>query len=126
MLQSTIVSAAIPVSDIARAREWYKAKLGLEPTLDEGDILEYECAGGTWFFLFVSAGTSRGDFTQLAFEVGDIDRAVQELQANGVTFEAYGEPASIVLATPIGRDAWFKDSEGNLLNVFQRSEPQTK
>jgi catechol 2,3-dioxygenase-like lactoylglutathione lyase family enzyme len=121
MLQSATVTAAVPVQDIARAREFYETKLGLSPTLNEGDILEYECGNGTWFFLFVSAGHSVGAFTQVAFEVDDIDAAVDRLKANGIVFEAYGEPGSVIVQTPIGRDAWFKDSEGNLLNVFQRS-----
>jgi hypothetical protein len=46
------------------------------------------------------------------------------LQAKGVEFEMYDtptkEPGGIVARTPTGRDAWFKDSEGNLLNLFQR------
>lgn len=121
MLRRAIVTAAVPVADIARARDFYANKLGLTPTLDEGDVLEYECGKGTWFFLFVSGGKSAGEFTQLAFEVDDLDAAVKLLQGNGVVFEAYGDPASVVGQTPIGRDAWFKDSEGNLLNVFQRT-----
>ena len=95
----------------------------MTPTLDEGDILEYRCGRDTWFFLFVSGGSSRGDFTQLAFEVENIDAAVRDLEARGVVFERYGEPGTVIVPTPIGRDAWFKDSEGNLLNVFERSAP---
>ena len=121
MLQSAIVSAAVPVQDIRRARQFYETSLGLKPALDEGDILEFECGKGSWFFLFVSTGRSVGDFTQLAFEVDDLDAAVDQLQRKGIVFEAYGEGGAIIVPTPIGRDAWFKDSEGNLLNVFQRS-----
>jgi predicted enzyme related to lactoylglutathione lyase len=121
LLQRAIVTAAVPVEDMARAREFYTTKLGLTPTLDEGDILEYECGKGTWFFLFVSTGRSAGEFTQLAFEVDDLDTAVDQLKANGIVFEAYGEAGGAIVPTPIGRDAWFKDSEGNLLNVFQRT-----
>jgi predicted enzyme related to lactoylglutathione lyase len=121
LLQRAIVTAAVPVQDISRARHFYASRLGLTPTLDEGDILEYECGKGTWFFLFVSAGRSAGAFTQLAFEVDDLDAAVDQLKAKGIVFEAYGEGGGIIVPTPIGRDAWFKDSEGNLLNVFQRT-----
>ena len=76
MLQRAIVTAAVPVLDMARAREFYATKLGLLPTLDEGDILEFECGKGTWFFLFVSGGHSAGEFTQVAFEVDGLDAVV--------------------------------------------------
>jgi hypothetical protein len=72
----------------------------------------------------VSGGRSSGAFTQLAFEVDNLDWIPHRFfrpRARSLTYDTpTKEPGGIVVSTPIGRDAWFKDSEGNLLNLFQR------
>ena len=70
----------------------------------------------------------------MAWEVDDLDPVVSELSDRGVVFEEYDLPG---LTTHQGiaqvdgnypskggvgeRAAWFKDSEGNLLGVGQRT-----
>lgn len=56
----------------------------------------------------------------VALEVNDIDAGVDRLKANGIVFDVYCEPGSIIVPTPFGRDAYLKDSEGDVLNFFQR------
>ena len=126
MLSKARVGTALPAKDMERARAFYKEKLDLSPTREDSDGLFYECGGGTGFFLFTSSGESRGDFTQLGFEVDDVRKEVAELKEHGVEFEHYDMPGLKTdddgIAT-IGDTmaAWFKDSEGNMIAVNQMS-----
>jgi catechol 2,3-dioxygenase-like lactoylglutathione lyase family enzyme len=130
MLQESHVAARIPVQDLERARRFYSEKLGLEPVDERPGGLLYRCASGE-FSLFASAGASTGSFTQLAFQVDDIEATVVDLRGRGVVFEEYDFPG---LTTVNGiadiegqypskgraeRGAWFRDSEGNLIGVGQ-------
>ena len=129
-LSDARVEARIPVQDLDRARRWYAEKLGLEPAEEREGGLRYECASGQ-FCLFASAGASDGTFSQLAFNVDDIEAEIAELRARGVVFEEYDVPG---LRTVDGiadidgnypskgtreRGAWFRDSEGNMLGMGQ-------
>ena len=128
MLQGARVAARIPAQDLARARRFYSEKLGLEPVDERPGGLLYRCASGE-FSLFASAGASDGSFTQLAFEVDDIEATVADLRNRGVVFEEYDFPglttvdeiADIEGQYPskgrAERGAWFRDSEGNLIGM---------
>ena len=123
------VATRLPAQDLDRARRFYSERLGLEPVDERPGGLLYRC-GGAEFVLFRSTGTSPGTFTQLAFEVDDIETAVSELRRRGVLFEDVDVPG---LRTKGGiaeiegnypskgargeRGAWFRDSEGNLLGI---------
>ncbi|WP_306188256.1 MULTISPECIES: VOC family protein [unclassified Streptomyces] len=123
------VAARLPAQDLDRARRFYAEKLGLEPEDERPGGLLYRCSGVD-FVVFRSAGASPGTFTQMAFEVDDIEVVVAELRRRGVVFEEVGTPG---LRTRDGiadiegnypskgargeRGAWFRDSEGNLLGV---------
>ena len=59
------------------------AKLGLVPSEERPGGLLYRCAAGA-FAVFQSAGASSGSFTQMAWEVDDIEAVVAELRARAV------------------------------------------
>ena len=119
----------LPAQDLERARRFYSEKLGLEPAEERPGGLLYRTAGGD-FALFASAGASSGEFTQMGWEVDDIEATVAELKERGVEFEEYDIPG---LETVDGlahvegnypskggkgeRAVWFRDSEGNLLGI---------
>jgi len=81
------------------------------------------------FALFASAGASPGTFTQMAWEVEDIEITVADLRARGVIFEDVDVPGlrTVNGIAEIGgnypskgsgeRAAWFRDSEGNMLGI---------
>jgi len=131
MLEHGHVATRLPAEDLARARRYYRDKLGLEPAEERPGGLLYRCASGE-FALFESAGAASGTFTQMAWQVEDIAATVATLRARGVVFEEYDIPG---LSTVEGvaeiagnypskgsageRGAWFKDSEGNLLAIGQ-------
>jgi catechol 2,3-dioxygenase-like lactoylglutathione lyase family enzyme len=123
------VATRLPAQDLDRARRFYAEQLGLEPVDERPGGLLYRC-GGTDFALFRSAGASPGTFTQMGWEVDDIDTVVTQLQQRGVVFEEVDLPgfrtqngiADIDGNYPSKnargeRAAWFRDSEGNLLGI---------
>jgi catechol 2,3-dioxygenase-like lactoylglutathione lyase family enzyme len=131
MLESSEVATRLPAQDLDRARAFYVEKLGLEPTEERPGGLIYRCAGGE-FALFESSGASSGAFSQMAWQVDDIEAAVALLKARGLAFEDYNLPGLTTvggIAEVSGnypskggvgeRAAWFKDSEGNLLAIGQ-------
>ena len=125
------VATRLPAQDLDRARRFYSERLGLEPVDERPGGLLYRC-GGTDFALFQSTGASPGTFTQMGWEVADLEQVVAELRRRGVVFEEVDMPG---LRTKEGiaeidgnypskgargeRGAWFRDSEGNLLGIGQ-------
>ncbi len=125
MLESATSHAVIAVTDVERAKKFYGDTLRLRVKDERSDGVTYESEGGSWFLVYPSqfAGTSQS--TCMAFEVADLDIAVKELREAGVTFEEYDMPG---LKTVDGiaeiqgeRGAWFKDPDGNILSLGQRT-----
>jgi catechol 2,3-dioxygenase-like lactoylglutathione lyase family enzyme len=125
------VATRLPAQDLDRARRFYADKLGLEPVDERPGGLLYRC-GGTDFVVFRSTGVSPGTFTQMGWEVDDVEAAVAQLRRRGVEFEEVDVPgfrtrdgiAEIEGNYPSKgargeRGAWFRDSEGNLLGIGQ-------
>jgi predicted enzyme related to lactoylglutathione lyase len=125
VLTDANVQAALPCSDFERAKGFYKESLGISPTDEDPDGAYYACAEGSGFFLFPSAGVASGTHTQVGFQVADIEAEVAELKSMGVKFEEYDMPqlktVNGIAMLGTERGAWFKDSEGNLLALFQRA-----
>lgn len=126
MLSDSPIFTILPAGDRDRARAFYSEKLGLEPSqVQPNGDLEYE-TGGIRFYVTRSVGRSPGDFTQASWVVGDIDAAVTKFRSRGVTFEEYDLPElgmktekGITPVPELGRAAYFKDSESNLLGMIQ-------
>ncbi|MEA2433651.1 MAG: hypothetical protein QOG54_1108 [Actinomycetota bacterium] len=118
------VGAALPAQDLERAKSFYADKLGLKPTEETAGEAQYEIEGSR-FGVFKTFGKPSGDHTQMAIEVDDVSSSVAELRQNGVVFEEYDLPGfkSVdgIVDLEGERAAWFKDSEGNLIAVAQRS-----
>lgn len=125
------VATRLPTQDLDRARRFYSERLGLEPVDERPGGLLYRC-GEAEFVLFQSRGASPGTFTQMAWQVDDIESVVAELKRRGVVFEEVDVPgfrtrdgiAEIEGNYPSKgargeRGAWFRDSEGNLLGIGQ-------
>jgi predicted enzyme related to lactoylglutathione lyase len=124
MLNDSPIFTILPSGDRDRAKAFYSEKLGLNPSqVQPNGDLEYE-TGGIRFYVTKSVGKSPGEFTQASWVVENIDAAVAELRSRGVTFEEYDLPEmktidGIAVVPELGRAAYFKDSEGNLLGMIQ-------
>jgi catechol 2,3-dioxygenase-like lactoylglutathione lyase family enzyme len=123
--KAKVARATIPASDLDRARAFYSDKLGLELS-DETDPtgLIYSLPNGGSILVFKSSGQASGTHTQLGFDVDDVEAEIAELKTRGVRFEEYDSPGfktvNGIATIEGGKGGWFKDSEGNLLSVFQR------
>ena len=123
MLNDAEVYAVLPASDLARARGFYKDKLGLEPTEERGDGLIYQSKGGAKVLLYETQFAGTAQNTALSWATNDLDSEMADLRSRGVTFEDYDFPGlkteNGVATYEQGRGAWFKDSEGNVLSVTE-------
>jgi catechol 2,3-dioxygenase-like lactoylglutathione lyase family enzyme len=132
MFRNAKVASRLPAQDLERARRFYAEKLGMEPAEERPGGLLYTFPNGE-FALFASTGGSSGTFTQMGFEVDDLDDTVAEMKRRGVVFEEVDVPGlktTDSIADVEGnypskggkgeRAAWFRDSEGNMLGIGQR------
>ena len=125
MLNDSKVEANIPASDLQRARDFYADKLGLTPSAEHGgEALAYRTAGGTAFNIYRTEYAGQAGHTIAQWHVDDIEAQVRDLKAKGVAFETYDMPGvqwdgEIAEIPGMGRAAWFKDSEGNIMCVDQ-------
>jgi catechol 2,3-dioxygenase-like lactoylglutathione lyase family enzyme len=118
------VSAMLAAADLGRARDWYRHKLGFEnPAEYAGDVLGYRSGEG-WFEVYRTqfAGTAKN--TVGAWNVKDLRAEMAALRDRGVVFEDYdfGEIKTVdgLMTDPGGGlNAWFTDSEGNILALVQ-------
>ena len=116
--------AKLPVKDIERAKRFYAEKLGLTPLRETSPgHFQYQC-GGVMFLLFPSQGRASGDHDQMGWMVDDLEGLVSELKGKGVAFEMFPALPGDTWNGEIAnngrrRAAWFRDSEGNLLNLVQ-------
>jgi catechol 2,3-dioxygenase-like lactoylglutathione lyase family enzyme len=118
------VRTSIAVSDIARAAEFYEAKLGLprgEEQSDESRI--YACGGDTSLHVYESpAHAGKAPATLATWYVEDLEEVVDELSSTGVAFQRYDDPALKTDEKGIyelgdGRVAWFSDPDGNTFAI---------
>ena len=112
---------AVPDTDAARA--FYTDVLGVEVS-EEHDLLFLQLGGGTPTVVYPKPDHVPATYTVLNFPVDDIESAVDDLTAKGVTFERYE-------GTPMETDekgifrgggpliAWFTDPAGNILSVLE-------
>ena len=125
MLTTSRVEANIPAADLGRARAFYADTLGLTPTTETAGVaLAYETERGTAFNIYETAFAGQAGHTIAQWHVDDIESEVRDLKAKGVTFEVYDMPGvrwdgEIASLEGLGRAAWFKDSEGNIMCIDQ-------
>ena len=121
MFTNTEAFSGFAVDDVARAREFYGETLGIE-TSEEYGLMTLHIAGGRDTLVYPKPDHTPATYTILNFPVDDIDAAVDELSARGVTFERYegaGQDERGIFRGEGPLIAWFKDPAGNVLSVLQ-------
>jgi catechol 2,3-dioxygenase-like lactoylglutathione lyase family enzyme len=122
MLCDCHVYPTLPASDMARARQFYEQTLGFEPSLVTPGGVMYD-AHGSRFFIYPTQASGGNQATYMAFEVDDLRKMVDELRTRGVKFQEYDLPdfktENGLVDTPDGPGAWLKDTEGNIIALFQ-------
>ena len=124
MLADHTIELSLPASDIARAKAFYRDKLGLKPTEELPDGGAFYESGGRRFLLYPSTFAGSNQATAGGWAVDDVEATVGELRSNGVVFEEYDfdelKTEDGIATTAEGlKAAWFKDSEGNILGIYE-------
>ena len=125
MLPDTDAIANLAVKDLTRAKEFYEDVLGFEPVGREGGELIVYRSGKTTFNVYRSKEAGTNKATAVTWMVGDkVHDVVQALKVKGVTFEHYDLPGlKLERDVHVGygmQVAWFKDPDGNILNIVSR------
>jgi catechol 2,3-dioxygenase-like lactoylglutathione lyase family enzyme len=114
------------VPDIDAARSFYRDTLGLEVADADMGQLSLTLPGGGWVLVYPKPDHAPASYTILNLEVSDIDAAVRDLTARGVTMtcEDGFEQDELGIARGIeggyGPDiAWFTDPAGNIVSVLE-------
>ena len=127
-LAETMIAGVVRAESYDRAKKFYTEVLGLKPGMEfpgPGGGGMFEGAGGTMVMVYERPGLQAPENTVLGFGVAAdrFDALMAELRSSGVVFEEYDVP-EMDLKTVDGvaemggmKSAWFKDSEGNILNL---------
>ena len=122
MLAHNDLIAFIATTHPDQAEQFYSELLGLYLMEDSPFALVYD-AHGTMLRIQKVETISKTAYTQLGWQVGDIQEAVKKLQERGIHFERYQSFAQDehgIWTTPEGNKiAWFTDPDGNLLSLTE-------
>ncbi|SDZ13255.1 VOC family protein [Herbiconiux ginsengi] len=125
MLTTKHAFSGFSVDDIEAARVFYGETLGFDVKLNGMGILEITLPGGAAAIAYPKDDHVPATFTILNFAVDDIDVAVDELTAAGVTMERYeGMPhdeKGVLRGKAANRGpdiVWFLDPSGNILSAL--------
>ncbi len=86
MFENTKAFSGFSVDDVPRARTFYGETLGLKVTEEHG-MPTLHIAGDRGTLVYPKPDHAPATFTILNFPVDDVDHAVEELGARGVSFE---------------------------------------
>jgi len=128
-IDTTKAYSSFATKDIEATRRFYGDKLGIDATsLYDGQLLELKLRDGVRVLVYPKDDFQPASYTVLNFPVSDIDRAVDDLSRQGITFERYEgfdqDAKGIARGDGNGPDiAWFKDPAGNILAVHSDEPP---
>ena len=126
MFERTNAIPNLAVRDLAIARRFYGETLGLAETESEGDDFVSYRSGDSDLLVYKSDYAGTNQAPAVTWQVDDVDSTVRELQAKGVRFEHYDLPDTKQEGdVHVGhgmRVAWFKDPDGNILNIASKPE----
>jgi catechol 2,3-dioxygenase-like lactoylglutathione lyase family enzyme len=123
VLADAMVVTTVAVTDLDRAKRFFREQLGL-PLLEEAPFaLRFGAGKGTQFS--VRRGQPNVGQTVAHFEVDDIVAVVTELTSHGVAFQEYEAPKTVDFIAQVGpaRGAWFTDPDGNVFGLREGPVP---
>jgi catechol 2,3-dioxygenase-like lactoylglutathione lyase family enzyme len=125
MLGNKDAAANIAVRDLETAKGFYQDTLGLAQVGVEGQEAIVFKSGNSTVIVYRSQYAGTNQATAVTWVVGkELEDVVQQLKAKGVAFEHYDMPG-VTLEGDIHvagdmKVAWFKDPDGNILNIASR------
>lgn len=117
------VMAMVAVKDLAKGKEFYGDTLGLKQSKEIEGVVTYK-SGNSVLVVYQAPTAGTNQATCAGWMVADIKATVSELKEKGVTFEHYDMPGmewdgDIASWGTTGKAAWFKDPDGNTLDLNQ-------
>ncbi len=125
MLSDINAIATVAVKDLKAAAGFYGGTLELEEVSREGqEVITYRC-GSSVLNVYRSEHAGTNHATAVTWALGEgIKEMVRALKTKGVVFEHYDMPDMRLDGDVyVGGDlqvAWFKDPDGNILNLASR------
>lgn len=125
MLGNRNAVANLAVKDLATAKKFYEGTLGLTVAATEGEEVIVYQSGASKLNVYRSRYAGTNQATAVTWAVGDeLETIVRELARKGVRFEHYDMPGMTregdVHVQGDMKVAWFKDPDGNILNVINQ------
>jgi catechol 2,3-dioxygenase-like lactoylglutathione lyase family enzyme len=122
MLGDKDAVANLAVKDLKTAKKFYEDTLGLKQVGAEGQELIVFKSGNSTINVYRSQYAGTNQATAVTWAVGkELEDVVRALKAKGVTFEHYDLPGMTrkgdVHVAGAMKVAWFKDPDGNILNI---------
>jgi catechol 2,3-dioxygenase-like lactoylglutathione lyase family enzyme len=125
MLADSPAFSGFSVNDLESARRFYTDTLGLRvaDVPEMGGLLRLHLGSGADVLVYAKDDHTPASFTVLNFPVPDVEQAVDQLVARGVTFERYENPPTDekgIMRAGGPLIAWFTDPAGNVFSVMQQ------
>ena len=121
MLGDRDAVANLAVKNVQDAKKFYEGTLGLKQVDAEGSELIVFKSGNTVVNVYESKEAGTNKATAVTWAVDNVESEVSALKAKGVKFEHYDMPGmqrqGDVHVSGDMRVAWFKDPDGNILNI---------
>ena len=120
------MAGVLRADDFNRAKKFYSEVLGLKegPSTAPGTAM-FEAGAGTMVMIYERPGMPAPESTTLGFAIpaDAFDMVAADLRAKGVVFDDIDLPdmgiktVDGVVEMEGSKAAWFKDSEGNIVNI---------
>ena len=127
MLADHPIDPMVLATDLARAREFYGDRIGLELLIENDDFLTFRCGGDSRLVVTRSASGTSEPQTKASWRVRDLAAEVAELRSRGVEIEEYDEPwlktTDGIADVGFALAAWFVDPDGNSIGLLQFKGP---
>jgi len=124
MLGDYLVFPILLSMDLAKTREFYHDRLGLDVLREDPERIIFRCGSGSQLAVTLSTTGTADSQTQIAWRVPDLQAELADLRARGIRIEAYDAPDPKTDAEGIADmgyawAAWIIDPSGNALAILQ-------
>lgn len=125
MFENARLISFIGITDVPRARKFYRDVLGLELVAEDPLALIFRTSGATLRLTFTKQYRP-AQSTVLGWHVADIYAVIAELAMRGVVFQLFPgleqDKRGVWITPDKTRVAWFTDPDGNILSLAQLPE----
>jgi catechol-2,3-dioxygenase len=130
MLADHPIDPMILATDLAVAKEFYGATVGLETLIESDDFVTFKCGGDSRLVVTRSSSRTTEPQTKASWRVNDLAAEVAELRSRGLTVEEFDEPGlktvNGIADVGFALSAWFVDPHGNSIGLLQFKGPSQR